>query len=322
MHLYKKILFTTGAIFFAAIFFINVFSSCNTTMEDEVKADSASLWYGWNQYQIKPEDTLVRLGHDIITNTYAYFGPHGKVAAITNGMNCQNCHINGGIVPWGNNFGAVIISYPKSSARMGAIMSLSRRINDCFERSLNGMAIDTNGREMQAMIAYMHWLDDGVKQKPAGSGIMKLAYLDRAADTAKGKLVYISSCQRCHGKNGEGQQNEKGGFVYPPLWGDKSYNTGAGIYRLSMLAGFIKNNMPYEEALYNHTVLTNEEAWDVSAFINSQPRPVIKNKKDYPDISKKEVDNPVGPYSDTFPELQHKYGPFKEIAAAHEAKNR
>ena len=318
----KKITFITSSALSAIIFFFHS-SSCTQPIS-ETKSDSTQqqLWYGPNKYQMKPEDSLVRLGYDIIERTYAYYGPKGKIAAITNGMNCSNCHPSGGIVPWGNNFGAVIVSYPKFSYRSGAQLTLCGRINDCFERSLNGKAIDSNSHEMKAILAYMHWLADDITTKPAGSGIMKLKYLDRAADTTKGKLVFVTTCTRCHGSNGEGKPNDYGGFIYPPLWGDKSYNTGAGMCRLSMLSGFIKNNMPFDQASYNHPVLSDEQAWDVAAYVDSKPRPLIKNKKDYPDISKKEIDNPTGPYSDTFSEQQHKYGPFSPIAQTHASQNK
>jgi thiosulfate dehydrogenase len=46
------------------------------------------------------------------------------------------------------------------------------------------------------------------------------------------------------------------------------------------------------------------------------PRPEKKFEKDWPDISKKPVDFPKGPYADHFSETQHKYGPYKEILAA------
>jgi thiosulfate dehydrogenase len=319
MFLPGRIVLASTILLFVIIFFSISSVSCNTYTNGVSKQDSLpkQLWYGWNHYQLKPEDTLARLGYDIIANTYKYFGPDGKVAHITNGMSCQNCHMDGGIRPWGNNFGATVISYPRFSGRDGVIISLPDRINGCFERSLNGKAIDTNSHEMKAMLAYLHWLSDGVKKKPLGTGIMKLPYLDRAADTLKGKIVFLNNCERCHGNNGEGKPNENGGFEYPPLWGNRSYNTGAGMYRLSMLAGFVKNNMPFDKAAYDHPFLTNEQAWDVAAYIDSRPRPLIKNKHDYPDISKKQIDNPVGPYSDTFSEIQHKYGPFKAIADAH-----
>ena len=62
--------------------------------------------------------------------------------------------------------------------------------------------------------------------------------------------------------------------------------------------------------------LSDEEAWDVAAFINSQPRPKHPFlQTDWPDISKKPYDHPFGPYTDSFPEIQHKYGPFEPIVA-------
>ena len=62
--------------------------------------------------------------------------------------------------------------------------------------------------------------------------------------------------------------------------------------------------------------LSDEEAWDVAAFVNSQPRPKKDLSKDWPKLKGKPVDHPFGPYADKFSELQHKYGPFKEIAEA------
>src|ERR1017187_3994805 len=154
-----KSIFIIIVVIFIITFFSTLFASCNINSDKEILNDSIAEtpWYGWNKYQIKPEDSLVRLGHDLIERTSYYFGPKGKIAAITNGMDCQNCHIQAGITPWGNNFSAVVMSYPRFSNRSGKTMSISRRVNDCFERSLNGMAIDTTSREMQAIIAYMHW---------------------------------------------------------------------------------------------------------------------------------------------------------------------
>ena len=68
--------------------------------------------------------------------------------------------------------------------------------------------------------------------------------------------------------------------------------------------------------------LNNEEAWDVAAFVNSQPRLSKDLQFDWPDISKKPVDHPFGPYVDPYPESQHKYGPFGEIKAFYEARKK
>ena len=301
----------------------SLLTSCNTPDSNVIKTDTIEhLWRGWNKYQIRSADTLIRYGRELIENTSYYLGPHGIVAQITNGMNCQNCHLDGGTVPWGNNYSAVLSLYPRFRERSGSLESIEKRVSDCMERSLNGKAIDSNSKEMKAIIAYMTWLGEGIpkKHKPKGSGIMDIPLLDRAADPQKGRLVYMNKCQRCHQPDGQGQKNPAGyGYTYPPLWGPNSYNTGAGLYRLTRFAGYVKNNMPYGEGVeYHNPLLTDEEAWDVGAFVNSQPRPSKIFPNDWPDISKKPIDHPFGPFADNFSEAQHKYGPFKPIKKARE----
>lgn len=261
--------------------------------------------------------TLIRYGHALISQTARYLGPDGTVAHISNGMNCQNCHLDAGTRPWGNNYGGVASTYPKYRDRSGMIESIEKKINDCLERSLNGKPLDSNSREMRAMVAYMQWLGTDVAKgkKPLGSGIVTLKYLDRAADPVRGKLVFVDNCQRCHGAEGQGKKDTitGTGYLYPPLWGPHSYNTGAGIYRLSKMAGYVKDNMPFGVSSHGHSLLSDEQAWDVAAFINTQPHPFKEQRYDWPDISTKPADHPFGPYTDTFSEQQHKYGPFTPI---------
>ena len=264
------------------------------------------------------EREMVIYGEDLISNTSRYFGPQGSVAPITNGMNCQNCHLNAGKKIWGNNYSAVFSTYPKFRERSGAIETIYKRVSDCFERSLNGTAPDSNSKEYQAIYAYIKWIGTDVKkgEKPVGSGIEKIPFMERAADPVKGKLVYTAQCQSCHGTDGKGQLSLNGvSYEYPPLWGEHSYNNGAGLYRISNLAGYVKNNMPFNQATHSNPKLTTEEAWDVAAYVNSQPRPPKDLSKDWPDISKKPFDHPFGPYTDGFSETQHKYGPYKPIIA-------
>jgi thiosulfate dehydrogenase len=66
-------------------------------------------------------------------------------------------------------------------------------------------------------------------------------------------------------------------------------------------------------ATYNAPQLTDEEAWDVAAYVNSMPRPSKNLSADWPDISQKPIDHPFGPYADGFDETQHKFGPFQPI---------
>jgi thiosulfate dehydrogenase len=185
-----------------------------------------------------------------------------------------------------------------------------------MERSLNGTAVDSNSREFKAIYAYIKWLGQDVQkgQKPYGSGIEKLAYLDRAADPVKGKQVYTTQCMSCHGAGGEGQlAPDNIEYAYPPLWGANSYNDGAGLYRISSFAGYVKNNMPFAIASHNNPTLTNEQCWDVAAYVNSQPRPHKNQGNDWPTYDKKPLDFSFGPYADDFSETQHKYGPYTPI---------
>lgn len=281
-----------------------------------------SLWYGPDTTTIAGLETtrasLVRYGRELIANTAAYLGPQGSIDHRTNGMNCQNCHLDAGTRPWGNNYGAVWSTYPKFRERSGTMESIVKRVNDCIERSLNGKALDSASHEMLAIVAYMEWLGTGIGKgvKPKGTGIIDLAFLDRPADPVRGERIFKAKCMSCHEADGQGRKNADGlTYLYPPLWGEHSYNVGAGLYRVSRFAGYVKNNMP-QGTTYAAPQLTDEEAWDVAAYVDSQQRPDRDLSKDWPRIAAKPVDHPFGPYTDTFSEPQHKFGPFGPIAAA------
>lgn len=278
------------------------------------------LWQSPDTSDITQSDAgqLIRYGSDLIEHTAWYLGPQGKVAKASNGMNCQNCHLNAGTKPFAANYSAVASTYPKFRQRSGRVESLEKRVNDCFERSLNGAPLAHDSKEMKAIIAYFKWLGKNVSKgtTPPGAGLVELPMLERNADTLLGKKNYLAYCSSCHGHNGEGTKAENGiEWKYPPLWGVHSYNTGAGLYRVSMFARFIKANMP-NGISFENAILSNEEAWDIAAFVNSMPRPHKDFSGDWPDIAHKPMDHPFGPYDDDFSEKIHKYGPYVQILAA------
>ena len=282
--------------------------------------DPASVWKAadWSVMDQEPNAEELNYGKELVANTAEYLGPKGKVKAISNGMNCQNCHLQAGTAPFGNNYGAVAATYPKFRARSGTEEDIQKRINDCFERSLNGKPLARDSKEMKAMVAYINWVGKEVPKGeiPIGSGLYEVPLLDRAADPIKGKLVYEKQCASCHQTDGKGQAKPDGtGYVYPPLWGEASYNHGAGLYRLSRFAGYVKANMPLG-ATFEQPILSDEESWDLAAYVNSMERPTKDLSQDWPDISKKPMDHPFGPFTDGFSEEQHKFGPFKPIKAA------
>lgn len=282
--------------------------------------DPEGIWQApdWASVAAELNADDIKYGKELIANTAEYLGPNGKVRKISNGMNCQNCHLQAGAAPLGNNYSAVNATYPKVRARSGQSEDVSKRINDCFERSLNGRALENNSKEMIAMIAYIQWLGKDVPkgESPKGVGLYEVPLLDRAADPIKGKTVYDNLCQSCHMAEGQGMPKPDGsGHIYPPLWGENSYNDGAGLYRISRFAGYVKANMPLG-ATYQNPILTDAESWDLAAYVNSMDRPKKDITRDWPDISKKPMDHPFGPFSDEFSEDQHKFGPFKPIKEA------
>ncbi len=300
-------------------------------VEEEVRvlvskalADPAEMWLppDWSTVDEEPNAESIKYGKELLANTAEYLGPQGKVLQMSNGLNCQNCHLDAGRVPLGNNYGGVASVYPKVRNRSGQLEDIPKRINDCFERSLNGDKLDPESEEMKAMVAYMIWLGQDVPKgvKPTGAGLYSVPMLDRPADPIKGKTVYDKHCITCHMADGQGMMaQDKRTYVYPPLWGEHSYNQGAGLFRLSRFAGYVKANMPFG-VTYENPILTDEEAWDVAAYVNSLARPAKNLAGDWPDISKKPMDHPFGPYSDSFSEEEHKFGPFQAIIKAKEEK--
>ena len=80
--------------------------------------------------------------------------------------------------------------------------------------------------------------------------------------------MFKAKCALCHGADGQGQQ-AGGRYVFPPLWGPRSFNWGAGMHELHKAAAFIKANMPFSRG----GTLSDQEAWDVALFMDSHERP-------------------------------------------------
>ena len=201
----------------------------------------------------------IRLGYKIVVGTQEYGSPY-----VGNKLNCTNCHLDAGLNPNAASFVGISRLYPEYRARADRQMSLADRVNECFERSLNGRALPSDSSKLAAVVAYIDWLSQNV---PKGSavpwrGIPRITST-RPPDTVNGKAVFTQKCVFCHGADG------KGTMAAPPLWGSGSYNVAAGMARVSVAASFIKANMPRG---WGWTV-TDDEAFDVAAFINSQPRP-------------------------------------------------
>jgi thiosulfate dehydrogenase len=268
---------------------------------------------------------LVRQGRDLIDATYAHIGPLVADPAkrfAGNNLACSDCHLRAGTKMFGLPIFGLFGKYPLYSARSGAEITIRDRIDLCMTRSMNGRALPAGAPEMAAIVAYIKFLSTGAPagEELPGLGSGHMPELDRAADPERGRQVYARSCATCHNAEGSGFRRSlpraNPGYAIPPLWGSDSFNDGAGMSRLITAANFIRANMPAGTD-YLAPQLSDADAWDVAAFVVSQPRPHKADlAKDFPDRLDKPVDVPYGPYADGFGEQQHKYGPFAPIREA------
>jgi thiosulfate dehydrogenase len=266
-----------------------------------------------------PFGALVKHGHALITNTANEIGPTvadpGKRFS-GNNLACQNCHLQAGTQPYAMPLTGIWGQFPQYRGREGGVATLEDRINGCLERSMNGRPLPLDGPEMRAFAAYMRWLSTGIPAGASliGAGTMRIKEPARAADPGRGAAVYADVCGVCHGDDGSGQRAPgSAGYQVPPLWGPDSYNDGAGMNRVLTAAAYAMHNMPFGTT-FAGPVLTDDDAYDVAAFIVSQPRPHKRDlDKDFPIRLQKPVDTGYGPYADGFSGEQHKFGPFEPI---------
>ncbi len=223
---------------------------------------------------VGPAGDAIKLGKALITDTHKLLP-----ANVGNGLNCSNCHLAAGTTPGAAPYVGLWGVFPEFRARGGRINSLQERVNDCFERSMNGKALAFDSKEMNAILMYMRWLSSGVPTgvEVAGRGMGKVDN-KLVPDAAHGKSVYAEKCASCHALDGAGTKNPAGGYLFPPVWGANSYNIGAGLARTYTAAGFIKHNMPLGQG----GSLSDQDAIDVAEFMTHQPRPAFAGaKNDY-----------------------------------------
>jgi thiosulfate dehydrogenase len=232
-----------------------------------------------------PLSEEIRRGFKIFTNT-----PREAPRLAPGGMSCSHCHLNGGQREKSLPLVGVAGMFPEYNRRSSRLFSLGDRITDCFLRSENttGGPLTAaewptpTSSEVLAVSAYLTWLSRGseVGRSPWWRGqnaipAASLIPVDQL-DPRKGEAIYRDRCVSCHGPDGQGVVigDKKAG----PLWGPESWNDGAGAARLYTLAGMIRYSMPYLDP----GNMTDEEAQQLAAFIDSKPRPVFPFKdRDY-----------------------------------------
>jgi len=223
-----------------------------------------------------PLGDAVRLGRNIFNNPQAYVKPYVGAS-----LTCSNCHLNGGTQAWGGPLIGVWGVYPAYVARSASVETLADRLNDCFQRSMNGKPLPLDSAEMKGLLAYAWWLSSGVPvgSAVAGRGFERVTPPAAPPDPVRGKALYAVKCAACHGADGKGTPGASGAYVFPPLWGAASFNVGAGMARLDTAASFVQTKMP----LGAGGSLSVRDAYDISAYFTREPRPDFAAKSgDWP----------------------------------------
>ncbi|MCF8033585.1 MAG: c-type cytochrome [Desulfarculaceae bacterium] len=216
--------------------------------------------------QDAPEDIRegVMLGYNILMDTQTYAKEY-----VGNQLNCRNCHFNAGRERNTLSLVGVAAKYPKYRKRRKYVTDLVTRTQGCFQRSMNGKTLPPEGRHMQAIMAYYHWISKGlpIYADIPWLGLKKLKS-GHKPDQAKGREIFDQVCSRCHGPDGQGTE------IAPPLWGPGSFNDGAGMHKMKNFSAFTHHFMPK-----NNPTLSVAQALDVAVYSTSQPRPHFDSGK-------------------------------------------
>jgi len=206
-----------------------------------------------------PEGDLISYGRLLMTDSQKYLPQN-----INAGMSCAACHVDAGTKAHGGSFLGIYAKFPQWNKRAKRFITLQDRLEECFLYSMNGTPPAPYSREITAMTAYIAWLSRGAI---VGQGFPNQGFVTvsppNPPDATNGARIYAAQCETCHGADGAG--NPTAGF--PPLWGPKSFNDGAGMN--TKMASFVRANMPFGKA----GTLSDQEAADVSAFVLSHARP-------------------------------------------------
>lgn len=192
---------------------------------------------------------------------------------VGNRLQCVYCHPDNGTRPNAMPWVGVYARFPQYRSRVGGIQLIEDRVNDCMVRSMNGKPLVPESRDMRDIVAYMAFLSRGypVGAQVEGQSFPRIGPLE--GDTARGAAIFAVKCAVCHMPDGQGTD------IYPALWGPDSFNIGAGMARLQTAAAFIHVAMPQTAP----GTLTEQEAYDLAAYITSRPRPDFPGKEyDWP----------------------------------------
>jgi thiosulfate dehydrogenase len=246
------------ALLLAAVVLVALFTASGGSAD----VPAPSVVAATASYPPGPEGAILKRARALLDNTPALL-PKNVGASLT----CSSCHVAGGTQTKAFPFMGIYAKFPQYNTRAKRFITVQDRIEECFLYSMNGKVLDYTSPDMIAITAYIAFLSRGAV---VGRGFpdvkMPTVTAISSPNPVHGAAVYAANCSACHGANGAGIPG-----AFPALWGPKSFNTGAGMHRVTTLASFVHNNMPPNGA----KPLSPEESLDVAAFVMSKPRPLF-----------------------------------------------
>lgn len=229
-----------------------------------------------------PVGEAILRGHELFNDTSNVLRSEASSVEdgekLVNQLSCTSCHAGAGMDENSSSMVGVSAVYPMYIPRSGQMVTLEERINGCMVRSMNGQKFADDDEDLDAMVAYLTYISEGI---PVGiNADLPWRHKNNMDDVPvpnieDGEALYNQSCIACHADGGVGTGSNTG----PALWGEGSFNDGAGIARMSKMAGYIQQNMP----IGGENTLSDQEASDLAAFILAQDRPEWPNHdKDWP----------------------------------------
>ncbi len=261
-----------------------------------VEPDCASMsdWFDCRNIDGPNIPADVLRGYFYVHHTSSTLGPDGTIKfpdgspfANTSAA-CSSCHFTGGHVPFGTPFYQVPDKYAERPyfRPLNYKRDMEDAIIDCFSNCMNNTQRPAKDDPViQDIVAYIEWVAAGVTD-PAMVGpgwrdlpghslpVVDLAVAHMTANPARGRVLFARTvdCAGCHSKDGPGQGEYRRGEDrprVPALWGSNGSTRGAALYNIQNLAGYIRQHMPYGDP----QSLSAQEALDIAAHINDQPRP-------------------------------------------------
>ncbi|WP_433766432.1 c-type cytochrome [Pseudomonas putida] len=228
----------------------NQLNCTNCHLGNGAKAFSAPMWAAWLAYpSFRAKDNHVDTFAERLQGCFNY-SMNGKAPALDSPE-------------------VVALSAYSYWLLMGGLLDKSGMADTAVPELTDAqLQLGGNDKSFQPPEPIAQKTNASARQNMPGRGFASLPAPASPPSPDQGRQVYVQHCAVCHGTNGEGTKMADVP-VMPALWGDDSYNWGAGMHRINTAAQFIFENMPLGKPIQ----LNPQQAWDVAAYINSQERP-------------------------------------------------